>query len=507
VIQKRLGWLNLPKESQILIPSLTKLMEECKAEGYEKVILLGMGGSSLAPETISLILGEELDGLSLIILDSTISEQITAAEDWIDFDKTLFIVASKSGTTLESLSLFSYFWAKAEKELGDDRSPHFVAITDPGSKLAVLGESLGFRAVFTTNPNVGGRFSALTYFGLVPAALLGVNLEKFLGRAAEVARNYSQNQDIELNLGALLGIILGVAANRGKDKLTFLTDESLRPMSAWLEQLVAESSGKEGRGIVPVADEPMVDPKLYGSDRVFVYLRISGELDEFIKKLQNTGHIVVILNHPDIYSLAEQFYIWEFAIAIACSVIGVNAFDQPDVQDSKDRTKKKIIKYLEEGCLAEPDVIWEKDSVKIFGFNFKGLADCKNVEDVVDTFTALSDDGDFIAINAYVARNKVMYEKFQALREQLLKKTGRATTLGFGPRFLHSTGQLHKGGPNNGLFLQITQEESEDLNIPGEDYSFSVVAQAQAEGDLEALLSRDRRAIRIHFQADDPLEF
>jgi len=506
-IQKRLGWLDLPSESQALIPTLKDFAEACKADDLEKVLLLGMGGSSLAPETMSLIFEGVVDGLSLEILDSTIPEQVREAEAKLDYEKTLFIVASKSGTTTETRSLFDYFWMMAEKELGEKRPSHFVAITDPGSQLVEMGDSLGFRAVFTSNPNVGGRYSALTHFGLVPAALLGIDLKKFLRKADDVANKCSQSRAIELNLGALLGLLLGLGETAGKDKLTILADEALAPLGAWLEQLVAESSGKEGRGIVPVADEPIISAKGYGSDRNFVYLRKSGTHDEFVSDLKEAGQIVNVLDVPDIYNLAAEFYRWEFAIATACSIMGVNAFDQPDVQDNKNRTKEKISVYEEKGRLDDPKVIWENQGIMVFGTEFEGISTCEKISDVIETFTSLSEDGDYIAINAYLPRNEQNKAKLNRIREKILERTGRATTLGFGPRFLHSTGQLHKGGANNGLFLQITQEDDADLSIPGKKYTFGILARAQAQGDLEALLARDRRAIRIHLQAKDNLDF
>lgn len=506
IIQTRLGWLDLPSESKAMISSLTKLFDDCRSEGYEKVLLLGMGGSSLAPETISLILGDRLNGMELKILDSTIPEQIRTIENWVDYEKTLFIVASKSGTTTETLSLYQYFWAKSEEALGDKRPLHFVIVTDPGSNLAKLGQASGFRAVFTSNPNVGGRYSALTHFGLVPAALMGVNLDDFLNRAKKMAQKCDAQTQLELNLGALLGIIMGLSASNGKDKLTLMTDPQLKPFGAWLEQLVAESSGKQGRGIVPVAQEPLVDVKNYGLDRLFVYLRKSGDHDQFVDALSDNGHAAITLEVADLGDLSAQFYLWEVGIAVACGIIGVNAFNQPDVQDNKDRTKKKISAYEEKGVLEQPEVIWEKKGTKVFGLNFEGLSNCESVGDVIEKFIKLAQDGDYIALNAYLPRNEKTTEKLQILRKHILEETGKATTLGFGPRFLHSTGQLHKGGANNGVFIQITQEDKQDLSIPGKEYSFSTLAEAQAQGDLEALLARDRRAIRIHLGEEDKIE-
>ena len=506
VVQTRLGWLDLPSESKVLIPSLRSLFEKCQEEGFEKVLLLGMGGSSLAPETISLILGDQLKGLELKILDSTIPDQIRSIEDWVDFERTLFVVASKSGTTTETRSLYQYFWTKSEEKLGDKRPMHFIAVTDPGSELARLGQSSGFRAVFTSNPNVGGRYSALTHFGLVPAALMGVDLDSFLNRAQVMAKKASARTPMELNLGALLGMIMGLSASNGKDKLTLIADPDLQPIGAWLEQLVAESSGKQGRGIVPVDQEPIVDIAEYGSDRLFVYLRKTGENDQFVEDLLCSGHSAVTLEINDLYDLSAQFYLWEVAIAVACGIIGVNAFDQPDVQDNKNRTKKKIATYDEQGVLEEPEVIWEKNGTKVFGFDFDGLSDCDSVGEVIEEFIELAHDGDYIALNAYLPRNEKTTEKLQVLRKHILEETGKATTLGFGPRFLHSTGQLHKGGANNGVFIQITQDDKQDLPIPGKGYSFSTLAKAQAQGDLEALLARDRRAIRIHLAGEDRIE-
>ena len=506
VVQTRLGWLNLPSASQALIPDIEGFAERCRADGFTKALLLGMGGSSLGPETMSLILGPHTDGLEVKILDSTIPGQVSEVEAWVDYPQTLFIIASKSGTTSEPLAMFAYFRNQAEKVLGSNWASHFIAITDPGSSLSETGKSLSFRAVFTADPNVGGRYSVLTHFGLVPAALMGVDLAEFLTRAQKLADRCSPLHPTKLNIGALLGIIMGMSARNQADKLTLLADESVAPIGAWLEQLIAESSGKMGTGIVPVADEPLVEPNTYSRDRLFVYVRIDGKLDAFVAELMAAEHKVIILDLDDLYDLAAQFYCWEFAVAIACSVLGVNAFDQPDVQDSKDRTKEKLNLYQERGRLEAPEVVWEKSGVKVFGQAFDGLEGCDTAADVIEAFTRLAVYGDYVAINAYLPRNEVTQGWLTDLRRWILKRTGNAITLGFGPRFLHSTGQLHKGGPNHGLFLQITQDDAEDIEIPGQGFSFGVLAQAQAQGDLEALLSREQRAIRIHLRAGESLE-
>jgi transaldolase/glucose-6-phosphate isomerase len=506
-VQKRLGWLTLPDANQNLVAELTDFADEALDEDFEKVLLLGMGGSSLAPETMATIFEGYVEGAELRILDSTLPEQVKALDEWVDYGKTLFIVASKSGGTTETMSLFQYFWAQAKAKGGKDTGKQFIAITDPGSKLAALGEENGFRAIFTANPNVGGRYSALAQFGLVPAGLMGVDLDQFLWTASDMASRCGAGQPLDENPGAILGIILGEAALAGRDKLTFLTDAAVAPLGAWLEQLVAESSGKLGKGIVPVADEPQLAANAYGKDRLFAYLRATGEKDDFVADLVKAGQPVVTLNIPFLYDLAGEFYRWEFAIAVACSVIGVNAFDQPDVQDNKDRTKKLIKAYGESGKLDEPETLWSKDGVEVAGAAFDGLDKCGSVAEVIEAFTDQAKTGDYIAINAYLPRNEAVEAKLTALRERILKATGKATTLGFGPRFLHSTGQLHKGGANNGLFLQITQADTSDLEIPEVEYSFSVLARAQALGDLDALLSRDRRVIRINLPAGDELTF
>jgi len=506
-VQKRLGWIALPVESQSFAADLEGFAEQCLADGFERVLLLGMGGSSLAPETLSLILGDQIKGLDLIILDSTIPEQVLDADDWVDYQKTLFIVASKSGSTTETMSFFHYFWDQAGEVLGESRGDHFIAITDPGSKLAMMGRDLGFRAVFTSNPNVGGRYSVLTHFGLVPAALMGVDLLHFLWEAEYMAEACSPETELVVNPGAVLGIVLGLAALNGKDKLTLIADDKLKPLGAWLEQLIAESSGKEGRGIIPIDDEPLMAADSYRADRIFAYLRHDGQQDDFIEALRHTGKTVLTQDVPDVYRLGAEFYRWEFAVAVACSILGVNAFDQPNVQDSKDRTKEKIEAYLAQGKLVEPEVIWERDGNQVYGTGFKGLSECSDLSEVITGFISQVKEGDYVAINAYVPRNEATLTQLTALRGSILQETGCATTLGFGPRFLHSTGQLHKGGANNGLFLQITQSDEEDLDIPDNGYSFSILARAQAQGDLEALLAKGRRAIRIHLRENQDLAF
>jgi len=506
-ITNRLGWLHSPRAMTGRLAQINGLVDVVRKDGYTHALLLGMGGSSLAPEVYRKTFGVTKGYLDLAVLDSTDPGTVLAFSRKLDLAKTLFIVSTKSGGTVETFSFMKYFFNLVAERYGStEAGRHFIAITDPGSALAELAAERGFWATFTANPNVGGRYSALTHFGLVPAALMGIDLSQFLWSASDMAAQCA-NPAIEENPGAILGLLIGSAAKLGMDKLTFLTDSPVQPFGAWLEQLIAESSGKEGKGIVPVVDEPLVAPESYGEDRLFVHLRANGEYDDTVEALKEAGKPVLVNDFPHLYDLGGEFYRWEFAIAIACSVIEVNAFDQPDVQDSKDRTEAKLNMFVETGSLPESEPLIEYGDVKVFGEPFKGVSECKTLADAITGFTALAEDGEYIAINAYLPRNGVNEAKLTALRERILKATGKATTLGFGPRFLHSTGQLHKGGANNGVFLQITQEDQSDLAIPGAAYSFSVLAQAQAQGDLEALQSRGRRVLRVHLPADDALNF
>ena len=497
-IRKRLGWLDAPTKSLALLPELNKLVDGVRADGYTRVLLLGMGGSSLAPEVLSRTF-DGLQGLQLSILDSTDPAQVKEAEVTHPVSETLYIVASKSGTTSEVHAYLEYFWQKAVSALGSKAGEHFIAITDPGSKLIETAKERSFRAVFLADPEVGGRYSALTAFGLVPAALLGIDVNELLAQAEKMTRQCQSTVPAGRNPGLVLGAILGEAALQGRDKVTLLTDPELNAVGSWLEQLIAESSGKQGRGIVPVDIEPLVEPDSYSSDRLFVYLSHNGKLGETVHAIREAGHPAITLSIPDAYRLGAEFYRWEYAIAVACSIIKVNAFDQPDVQDNKTRTKNKIAAYKDLGKFEQESPVWEKDGVQVFGQNLPGLKKAASLAELVGTFLAQGETGDYVAINAYLPRNETMLKQLQSVRQKVLTRTGLATTLGFGPRFLHSTGQLHKGGSNQGLFLQITSDPDQDLDIPTQGITFGTLEKAQALGDLEALLARGRRAIRVHF--------
>jgi transaldolase/glucose-6-phosphate isomerase len=501
-IRKRLGWLDAPDRSRSLLPELARLVKDCQSAGYTHAVLLGMGGSSLAPEVLAQTFGSHevygKPGLELIILDSTDPGQVRATARWSDLEKTIYIVSSKSGTTSEINAYLDYFWAKAHRKLGDKAAEHFVAVTDPGTALEKLARERKFRQVFLADATVGGRYSALTAFGLVPAALLGLDVTKILDGAAKMALQCSTERPAGSNPGLVLGAILGEAALQGRDKLTVITDEPLSTFGSWLEQLIAESSGKLGKGIVPIDIEPVVPVKKYGSDRLFVYLCMDGSQNKRVADLVKAGQPALTIPFMDVYAMGAEFFRWEVATAVACAVLEVNAFDQPDVQDAKDRTHKKVDGYQKTHALDEGQPVWEGTGGRVYGWDFPGLNGAKTLADVVKSYIAQAREGDYIAINAYVPRNERNQARLQHLRSQILKTTGRATTLGFGPRFQHSTGQLHKGGGNNGMFLQITEEPSSDMEIPTEGLTFGVMERAQSLGDLEALLARGKRVIRVH---------
>jgi len=502
-VKARLGWLTLPWTSQELIPAIDAFVHEVGEAGFTHALLLGMGGSSLAPEVFRDIFGNQEDGgastgLKFQNLDSTDPEQVRIATSGAPIEKTLFIVSSKSGTTSEVAAFFQYFWELVRQQDEDRPGDHFVAITDPNTPLARLADEKGFRRIFLADPMVGGRYSALTAFGLVPAGLIGVDLGQLLDRARWMAEQCKAEIPAGRNPGLVLGAILGQAAAEGKDKITFLSDPEYAPFEAWLEQLIAESSGKAGKGILPVAGEPTGSPDLYGEDRLFVYLKGSGQHTGLASELVNAGHPVLVFEIREPYELGAEFYRWEVATAIACSILGVNAFDQPDVQDSKTRTERKMAVFAESGGLDEGRPVWEIPTAKVFGQPGHGNGHASTLSDLVLAFLTSSKPGDYIAINAYLPRTRANETALQELRKAIRTQTGLATTVGFGPRFLHSTGQLHKGGPDSGVFLQITAEPEGDLLIPGGKVTFGTLQRAQALGDLEALLARNRRAIRIH---------
>jgi transaldolase/glucose-6-phosphate isomerase len=491
----RLGWLDSPEKARERIPLYQSFAQEIHAEGIQGVLVLGMGGSSLTAEVLSsLMAGANVEAkLSLAILDSTDPQQVSEAAKNYPPAESLYIVASKSGGTTEVMAAFDYFW-----KLSKGDGSRFIAITDPNTDLEKLALERGFRKIFSSDESVGGRFSALTDFGLVPAALLGMDLELLLDRADWMKRECSERglqsatpADSSLrsvaarNPGAALGAILAASARNGRDKLTVLADAPVSALAGWIEQIVAESSGKNGRGILPVSLEPLDMPEVYGQDRLFVYLRQTGQLDNGIAALQHAGHPVIQLPITNYHDAGAEFFRWMIATATACALLGVNAFDQPDVQESKTRTKNKLADFKKTGKLADTD-----------------LTNAKDASRALEKFLAEAKPGDFFAINAYLPRNAATIEVLQGLRVALREKTHCATTAGFGPRFQHSTGQFHKGGPNKGWFIQFVYDAQSDMEIPTQGMTFGTLLRAQALGDYEALKSAGRRVLRVKLSGD-----
>ncbi len=483
-ISDRLGWLTVCDAMAERAPSLRAFADEVKAEGTRHVVLMGMGGSSLGPEVLRRVLGPAEGRPDLTVLDSTLPEVVRGVQSAIDPARTLFLVSSKSGGTIEPLSFYKHFRDLLDRELGRDGAGRaFAAITDPGTSLEQMAREHGFRRVFANPPDVGGRYSVLSYFGLVPAALLGVDLDVLLGRAREMAERCGPSVPAGDNPGAALGAAIGAMAAAGRDKLTLVASPGLAAFGLWVEQLLAESTGKEGRGVVPVVGEALSGPDRYGGDRLFVHLRLRGDdnaaADAALEAIEGSGHPVLRLDLGDAYDLGGEFFRWEFATAVAGAVLGINPFDQPDVQGAKDATDRMMEHYLEKGSL--PAV------------------------DASDDLRALLEGarpGDYLAVAAYLPEGPAVREAFDDLRRRVMDRYGIATTVGYGPRYLHSTGQLHKGGPNTALCLQVAADSEADLPVPGEPYSFGVLARSQALGDLQALESAGRRVVRAALGAD-----
>jgi transaldolase/glucose-6-phosphate isomerase len=485
-IVDRLGWLTVARDLQNQVGDLRVFGDEIKRAGYKAVVLCGMGGSSLCVEVMRDTLGVARGYPKMFILDTTDPATIRALERKIDAKKTMFIIASKSGGTVETLSHYKYFAAKAPAQ-------NFIAITDPGSGLEKLAREKGFRRVFLNPADIGGRYSALSLFGLVPAALMGVDLARLLARGEEMARACAA----EKNPGVWLGAIWATLAQRGRDKVTIISSRGLETFGAWAEQLIAESTGKEGKGLVPIDGEPHAPASQYGADRVFVYLRLSGAknaaLDRKVTALEEAGQPVVRLQLRDGYDIGAEFFRWEFATAVAGARLGINAFDQPNVQESKDNTKR----VLESKTRQVEKPVWHNKQFEIYATE---KIKAKTLRDVLRAFLAQTRAGDYLAVMAYLERASKNDRALQAIRVAARRATKCATTLGYGPRFLHSTGQLHKGGANNVLGLQITAEDRVDAKIPDAPYSFGALKRAQAIGDWLSLQDHKRRALRVHLK-------
>jgi len=493
-ITNRLGWLTLPEFMRTQVGDLTAFREQIRAEGFTHAVVLGMGGSSLAPEVFQTTFGTAHGYPVLRVLDSTHPNAIRGVEQSIDLAHTLFIVSSKSGTTLEPNSFFFYFWDQV-KAVSKNPGQQFVAVTDPGTTLQKLGEQRGFRRVFQATADVGGRYSALTHFGLVPAAVIGMDLERLLGKAHEMQQECAASVPDSQNPGLQLGALLGEAAKAGRDKVTFVASKALRALPIWLEQLIAESTGKEGKGIVPVAGEqPLAAVGTYGNDRIFVQLKLASDSDEESEKrlaeLEAAGHPVMRISLTELADIGREFYGWEIAIAAAGAVLGIQPFDQPDVQLAKDLARDAMKKS------AGTDAAGDAYTQPLDGANKDELAAG------ISKWLGSAHPGDYLGIDAYIAPSPAVSMALEQLRMALRDRTRLATMLGYGPRFLHSTGQLHKGGPNTGLFLQILDAAAPDLAVPETDYSFGQLIRAQAQGDYGALEQRQRRSIRVQLGQD-----
>ncbi len=478
-----------------------------RERGYGDVVLLGMGGSSLGPEVLAETFGHRQGWPRFHMLDSTDPAQVRAIAQAIDLANTLFVVSSKSGSTLEPNIFKDYFFDRVQQATGE-AGKHFVAVTDPGSSLEQAARKAGFAHIFHGVKSIGGRYSVLSKFGLVPAAAIGIDVGALLRATREMVYSCGPDVPPEANPGVQLGIAMGVAQKHGRDKVTLIASPKIADMGAWLEQLLAESTGKQGKGLIPIADEPLESPELYGRDRLFVYLQLQDAEDPQQQKrvaaLEKSGQPLVRIRVKSPLHIGEEFFRWEIATAVAGAVIGIDPFDQPDVEASKLKTRALTDEYEKSGKLPEEQPIFRHDGVALFADPANAAALGRN--NTLDAYLKAHFDrlqpGDYAALLAYIARNEAHIGAMQAMRSRVLHAKRVATCVGFGPRFLHSTGQAYKGGPNSGVFLQITCEDAEDVAIPGRRYGFSVVKAAQARGDFDVLAERGRRALRVHLGPD-----
>ena len=503
-----LGWLNIVDKSLAQSTELEAFARDLATSDINQVVLLGMGGSSMAPEVLAETFGQQPDFPELIVLDSTDPGQIRAVNAAIDPVHTAFIVASKSGSSLEPNILMAFFLQRLTDVVGAVKAAsHFIAITDPETSLHKRAVADGFRHVFNGEPDIGGRFSALSVFGMVPAAICGVDCRRFLDEALMMAAACENTLQLQENPGVLLGCILGVAARKGRDKLTIIASPPVASMGAWLEQLVAESTGKQGKGIIPVDGEPLASPGSYGADRLFMYLCLAQEAapeqEQFIELLEQAGEPVVRITLDDRYALGQEFFRWEMATAVAGSLMELNPFDQPDVEASKVEARRITEACASGGSLPAQTPLATDGQLMLFADSrnaaeLTALVDELSVEALLKAHFGRITAGDYVALLAYLDRNTANTGQLQQIRNTICQDGKTASCLGFGPRFLHSTGQAYKGGPNTGVFLQITADADEDIQVPGHNYSFAVVEAAQAQGDLEVLAERGRRVLRVH---------
>lgn len=508
-----LGWLDITDQQLAQVPLLVNLAEEIWHRGFMHVLLLGMGGSSLCPEVLRRTFGRQSGYPEFHVLDSTDPAQIRSIEKRIQIGSTLFIVSSKSGSTLEPMILKHYFFERVQRHVGAKAAVrHFIAITDPGSPLQQIAEADDFRHLYFGVPTIGGRYSALSNFGMVPAAVMGLDIAQLLERAEEMVEACFPSVPVEENPGVMLGTILGVFAKHGRDKVTIVSSPGVASFGAWLEQLLAESTGKEGKGIIPVDCETVGYPTVYGTDRVFVYIRLETapekNQDIAVNRLERAGHPIIRIAVNDLYDLGQEFFRWEFATAVAGAILDLNPFDQPDVETSKVATKQLTAQYERTGALPPESAFFEEGGIKLFADPTYAQAlqaaagPTPSLEQYLAAHLNRLTAGDYFALLAYLEMDPTHEADLQAMRVRVRDVKHVATCMGFGPRFLHSTGQAYKGGPNTGLFLQITSEDAVDLPVPGQHYSFGVVKAAQARGDFQVLVERGRRLLRVHLGTD-----
>ena len=501
---KWVAWLHIAEQQLARPDHLIALKQDVAQAGFTDILLLGMGGSSLCPDVLSRTFGQQEGFPRLHVLDSTDPAQVRATERKVDLAKTLFFVSSKSGTTLEPDIMRRHFFERAGAVLGGAPGAHFIAVTDPGSELEAIANRDGYRKIFYGLKEIGGRYSALSNFGMAPAAAAGLDAIDFLKRAQQMAEA-CKTEDLSENPGASLGLLLGAYANEGKNKLTLVVSEKLESLGAWLEQLVAESTGKQGKAIIPVDMEPLGAPGVYGTDRIFVQVGLGANRpqEERLSALLSAGHPVVRIQCLKAADLGQEFFRWEFATAVAGAVMGINPFNQPDVEASKIASRKLTEEFERTKSLPAEEPFFENDGVKLFadvGYSAK-LAQAADTPTLVGYVRAHLNQiraNDYVALLAYIEMNQAHEQALQAMRMKIRDAKKAATCLGFGPRFLHSTGQAYKGGPNQGVVVQITCDDPVDVAVPGREYGFSVVKAAQARGDFTVLEERKRRALRVH---------
>ncbi len=500
-IRNGLGWLDVVEKMQEAAPDLMEFARQTAASGFTRVVHMGMGGSSLAPLVFQYMFEPAPGFLPLTVLDTTDPATISAIERSIDLEKTLFIVASKSGTTAEPLAFDDYFFERVKTVKADKAGENFLAVTDPGTPLEKSARERSFRRVFLNFSDIGGRYSALSYFGLLPVALMGLDVEQLLDEALRMVRACGPSVPVEENPGALLGAVLGEMGRLGRDKPTFLLSRDMAVFGLWLEQLVAESTGKEGTGLLPVAGEPVGAPTAYGNDRLFVHIFLKGHgdetLEEAVRMLQIADLPLVLIEAASRAAVAQEFFRWEMATAIAGSVLGINPFDQPNVQESKDATNRLLASVGQRGSLTEPAPVMTHGPLSFF---YKTGAE--SPEELLWNFLSQGRPGEYVALLAYLPEEASTGEILETLRRRIRDGLRLAVTLGYGPRFLHSTGQMHKGGPNTGVFIQLTCHDATDLSIPRRPYTFGIFKKAQAMGDLETLAAHGRRVMRVDLGED-----